>query len=94
MEPNLFYALIAIVFFTVFCFILYRGNKNNKIEWDKLDDLKEKINKVTSTQEIIKLHALVLDFAFKTSNPLIRQELKYLSGYLDGLLKQYQSKSE
>ena len=65
--------------------------KNNKRDWNTLEELKKKANQVSTKEEIEEFHKEFVEKANKIYNSEIKPELMKIDGYLRGLYKQYKN---
>lgn len=82
--------LLASVFICLLVWVTISGTKQVKKDWDTLEELKKKANKVKTKEEIEEFHKEFVEKASKIHNRFITPELHEINGYLIGLYKQFE----
>lgn len=60
-------------------------------DWKTLEELKEKVNKINTKEEIEEFHKEFLEKSVEINNPYINIELHKIDGYVRGLYKKFKN---
>lgn len=88
--------LIAIFIFLsiiigLFIWSLFDLRQKSIKDWKTLEELKEKVNKINTKEEIEEFHKEFLEKAVEINNPYINIELHKIDGYVRGLYKKFKN---
>jgi len=77
--------LTIILIIVLLVWAISTSSKQAKKDWETLEDLEKKANKITSLDELVKFHLEFREKASKISNQYINPRLAKIDGYCRGM---------